>query len=203
VQVYEIAKATGRDNKQVAADLGLDAGDGPVHLKKVEDTAAAAYIAEHGGGSIVSTEGKQDGVVRYWSATSAGHRIPADENDERGDIVLRGHIAKVSAGSAEDKFLRANRNYFIAQRLYRVIEKPFDDVDMRSDLQDGLRRVIFTGINEDARTPSMAGRDCVKALLNAEKNAKMDASERNNPKKLIRAVSSSVSLDVDSLEQGV
>ena len=202
MQILEIAKATGRTNKQVCEDLGVQAGQG-AHLRQVDDEKAAEYIALHGGverpSEPVVEEQAEPGAVRFWS-TKRRYWIPGDADAGRKDIRLSNGIISLSEGSKEVKFMRGRADYFIAQGVYEVREKPHAEPEEIAMFLSALQGTMRTGPANDT-TISREVRDTIKELLPKAVSARMSTAEKNNPRQLAQAVAKSVSLVVDDYQE--
>ena len=200
MQIHEIATKTGQDSKAVAADLGMEWKQG-VALRQIDDEQALAYIASKGevepASSETGEEQKAPQRVRFWT-TKRKYLIPA--GDKCGMIKFRDWLFESDAGSPEVAFMRDNRDYFIAQGVYEVCEKPHKDPMVIAEFMQAITGTIHTGPGSDM-TPSREMRDSIKALLPADVASELSTAVKNSPRTLTRAVAEHVSLLVSEYQE--
>jgi len=188
MKVHQIATATGMESKEVATHFGLEGK--AVHLREVDDGDATAYIKERDGSMVEDAP-----VVRFWS-TREQHYIPTDKPDEREDIKFFEWIYEGKLGSPEVDLLQSNPAQMQALHIYEIVESRFDNVGKAGEFMLALRKCIYTGVSEQDGA-SREGRNCVRALLGAERLKGLDNVSMHVAQSLIKEVANSVSLKVD------
>jgi len=217
MQVYKIAKATGKANHEVAADLGVEIS-ASVHLASVDDVAANAYINANKGDEQVDevqadavepeapevaeeiAEVKPVAKARFWSRVKA-HYLQSSPAERRGDIQFNDWVYETDEGSVEADWLRKTA---VRDRIGIRELKPerYDDPEVNIAFRQYLWGLIHTG-HDRTDPPSREGRDSVVAMLTKDEQADLTIVERNSPKDLIARVGSSVSFNVQAFETGV
>ena len=200
MQIHEIATKTGQDSKQVATELGMEWKQG-VALRQIDDEQALAYIALKGEVEPPPSESGEEQEaaqgIRFWT-TKRRYMVPAEGG--RGEIRFHKGVVSLDEGSTELAFMRKNHDYFIAQGVYEVSEKPHSNPMQIAKYINALKGTIRTGPPNDATT-SRAMRDCVKMLLRPEVADKMSSAKQNEINALVDAVAGSTSLVVSEYQE--
>jgi len=186
MRVHEIAKATGQKSGDVAAGLGLD-GEA-VHMRDVDDDVANAYIKDVG----ATAESKQ---VKFWSAKRS-HFLPSAKEEERGDIQFDDWGYWTADDSPESAWLQLTE---IRDRLgiMKIIDAPYKVVEAAVEFQQFLLSQIYTGQSQQDG-PSREGIKRVCAIMTDEELSKLSTADRNNPKRLVKAVTAIKSMNTET-----
>ena len=172
MKIHEIAKVTGIESSQVAAELNVEGGQG-VAFREVDSAVADAYIASKRGpdSPVVTSEEK---MARFVSAKGKNHIIPAPAGSKRGDIRFKDWVLLVPDDSPEAEDCRT-AYYRDALRLWEVKDGPYEDDEVRMGFRDYLNALVHTGGpgHSEHEGTSTAGIRRVQAYLTLPERAKI------------------------------
>jgi len=189
MQLHEIKTATGLEYDEIVEKLGLEGVDKAPQFAKVDDGIGKAFIEANGG----EVEPETPETARFWSP----HRsniLGANPEDERDEIKFEDWTVELPHKSVEARFMRVDD---IRDRMFvrEVIQAPYDSPGKRADFIRYLESLIYTGPTVSTGF-SREGMHCVRSMLNSDQIDGMGAGEKNSPRKLARAVSEIVSLNI-------
>jgi len=192
MKVSEIAKTVGKENADVAKDLGIETTQG-YWLRDVDDAKVADYLAENGARPSDAKKAEQV-VAKFW-CTGRSNRIEGDEHTKHDTIQFVEWSHECDGKSAEAELSR--KDYAWARfGVAEVIQRPYEDAGKRADFIRFIEALMFTGPTQQDGA-SRKGHKSALALLTEEQAREIPKNVKNRPLALARAIAEQVSLSVD------
>lgn len=185
MKVSEIAKATGKENAEVAEAFDLPRDKG-YWMKDVADADAAQYVAKNAAEPA-------NVQARFWSPVRNNTLLSHDANP-RNDIKIREWAFQTAEDSPEAAYLRQDHVRDVAF-VYEVIRDQYADEYDRVDFIGALEKIVYTGQSREGDGPSKEGRDCIRAMLPDDLLNSLPKGAKNDPRELIRRIVKTIRLN--------